>query len=165
MTKQTLSVTEMFSSIMELLEQAGYAKHTLWGNMYGSIRSVVSFYHEKGICDYDPAVTLEFLQTVERRYRDGEICREYYNAQKRAARKFEMFHATGTLTWECTKRTSKYQLNEEYSRLLDAFLLAGFFFYFPGNRLAIPSYVIVNSSFVTENRELIEAFQLPDDFF
>ena len=29
MTKQTLSVTEMFSSIMELLEQAGYAKHTL----------------------------------------------------------------------------------------------------------------------------------------
>ena len=43
--------------------------------------------------------------------------------------------------------------------------LAGFFFYFPGNRLAIPSYVIVNSSFVTENRELIEAFQLPDDFF
>ena len=100
MTKQTLSVTEMFSSIMELLEQAGYAKHTLWGNMYGSIRSVVSFYHEKGICDYDPAVTLEFLQTVERRYRDGEICREYYNAQKRAARKFEMFHATGTLTWK-----------------------------------------------------------------
>lgn len=122
MTKQTLSVTEMFSSIMELLEQAGYAKHTLWGNMYGSIRSVVSFYHEKGICDYDPAVTLEFLQTVERRYRDGEICREYYNAQKRAARKFEMFHATGTLTWECIKRTSKYQLNEEYSRLLEGFL-------------------------------------------
>ena len=122
MTKQTLSVTEMFSSIMELLEQAGYAKHTLWGNMYGSIRSVVSFYHEKGICDYDSAVTLEFLQTVERRYRDGEICREYYNAQKRAARKFEMFHATGTLTWECTKRTSKYQLNGEYSRLLNAFL-------------------------------------------
>lgn len=31
MTKQPLSVTEMFSSIMELLEQAGYAKHTLWG--------------------------------------------------------------------------------------------------------------------------------------
>ncbi len=29
MAKQTLSVTEMFSSIMELLEQAGYAKHTL----------------------------------------------------------------------------------------------------------------------------------------
>ena len=56
MTKQPLSVTEMFSSIMELLEQAGYAKHTLWGNMYGSIRSVVSFYHEKGICNYDPAV-------------------------------------------------------------------------------------------------------------
>ena len=50
---------------MELLEQAGYAKHTLWRNMYGSIRSVVSFYHEKGICDYDPAVTHEFIQTVE----------------------------------------------------------------------------------------------------
>lgn len=45
MTKQPLSVTEMFSSIMELLEQAGYAKHTLWGNMYGSLRSIVSFYH------------------------------------------------------------------------------------------------------------------------
>lgn len=88
---------------MELLEQAGYAKHTLWGNMYGSIRSVVSFYHEKGICNYDPAVTHEFIQTVEQRYREGEICREYYNAQKRAARKFEMFHSTGTLTWECTK--------------------------------------------------------------
>lgn len=122
MTKQPLSVTEMFSSIMELLEQAGYAKHTLWGNMYGSLKSVVSFYNEKGLNDYDPAVTLEFLQTVEKRYREGGIGREYYNAQKRAARKFEMFHATGTLTWECTKRTSKYQLNEEYSRLLEGFL-------------------------------------------
>ena len=104
MTKQPLSVTEMFSSIMELLEQAGYAKHTLWGNMYGSLKSVVSFYKEKGLNDYDPAVTLEFLQTVEKRYREGGIGREYYNAQKRAARKFEMFHTTGTLTWECTKK-------------------------------------------------------------
>ena len=70
---------------MELLEQAGYAKHTLWGNMYGSLKSVVSFYKEKGLNDYDPAVTLEFLQTVEKRYREGGIGREYYNAQKRAA--------------------------------------------------------------------------------
>ena len=62
MTKQPLSVTEMFSSIMELLEQAGYAKHTLWGNMYGPIRGVVNFYHEKGICNYDPAVTHEFIR-------------------------------------------------------------------------------------------------------
>ena len=115
----------MFSSIMELLEQAGYAKHTLWGNMYGSLKSVVSFYKEKGLNDYDPAVTLEFLQTVEKRYREGGIGREYYNAQKRAARKFEMFHTTGTLTWECTKRISKYQLNEEYSRLLKGFLSSG----------------------------------------
>lgn len=88
---------------MELLEQAGYAKHTLWGNMYGSLKSVVSFYKEKGLNDYDPAVTLEFLQTVEKRYREGGIGREYYNAQKRAARKFEMFHTTGILTWECKK--------------------------------------------------------------
>ena len=65
MTKQPLSVTEMFSSIMELLEQAGYAKHALWGNMYGSLKSVVSFYHVKVLSDYDPAITLEFLQTVE----------------------------------------------------------------------------------------------------
>lgn len=122
MTKQPLPVTEMFSSIMELLEQAGYARHTLWGNMYGSLKSVVSFYHEKGICNYDPAVTLEFLQAVEKRYREGGIGREYYNAQKRAAIRFEMFHSTGTLTWECTRRKSKYQLNDEYSRLLEAFL-------------------------------------------
>ena len=122
MTKQPISVTEMFSSIMELLENAGYAKHALWGNMYGSLRSIVSFYHEKGLNDYDPAVTLEFLQAVEKRYRECGIGREYYNAQKRAARKFEMFHSTGTLTWECTKRISKYRLNEEYSRLLEAFL-------------------------------------------
>lgn len=122
MTKQPLPVTELFSSIMELLEQAGYAKHALWGNMYGSLRSVVSFYHEKRLSDYDPSVTHEFLQTVEKRYREGDIGREYYNAQKRAARKFEMFHSTGTLSWECTKRKSKYRLNEEYSRLLEAFL-------------------------------------------
>ena len=122
MTKQPLSVTEMFSNIMELLEQAGYAKHTLWGNMYGSLRSVVSFYHEKGLDDYDPAVTLEFLQAVEKRYREGSIGREYYNAQKRAARKFEMLHSTGSLTWECTRRVSKYRLNDEYSRLPETFL-------------------------------------------
>lgn len=122
MTNQSLPVTEMFYSIMELLEQAGYAKHTLWGNMYGSLKSVVSFYQGKGVNDYDPEITREFLQTVEKRYREGGIGREYYNSQKRAAQKFEVYYATGTLTWECTKRKSKYQLNEEYNRLLDAFL-------------------------------------------
>ena len=109
MTNQSLPVTEMFYSIMELLEQAGYAKHTLWGNMYGSLKSVVSFYQEKGVNDYDPEITREFLQTVEKRYREGGIGREYYNSQKRAAQKFEVYYATGTLTWECTKRPHQDQ--------------------------------------------------------
>ena len=122
MAKKTFTVTEMFSDIMELLEQTGYAKHTLWGNMYGTLKSVVSFYQEKGADDYDTEITNEFLQAVEKRYREGGISRDYYNAQKRAAKKFQVFYETGTLTWECTKRKSKYQLNEEYNRLLDMFL-------------------------------------------
>lgn len=122
MAKKTFTVTEMFSDIMELLEQTGYAKHTLWGNMYGALKSVVSFYQEKGADDYDTEITNEFLQAVEKRYREGGISRDYYNAQKRAAKKFQVFYETGTLTWECTKRKSKYQLNEEYNRLLDTFL-------------------------------------------
>ena len=122
MVKQSFVITEMFLSIMELLEQAGYAKHNLWGNMYGSLRSIVSFYQEKGIQTYDPEITQEFLQVVEKRYKEGKIGREYYYAQKRAVKKFEVFYATGTLTWECTKRTSKYLLNEEYQRLLENFL-------------------------------------------
>lgn len=64
MTKQPLSVTEMFSSIMELLEQAGYAKHTLWGNMYGSLKSVVSFYKEKGLNDYDQVTQMIAAEAV-----------------------------------------------------------------------------------------------------
>ena len=122
MAKKTFTVTEMFSDIMELLEQTGYAKHTLWGNMYGALKSVVSFYQEKGADDYDTEITNEFLQAVEKRYREGGISRDYYNAQKRAAKKFQVFYETETLTWECTKRKSKYQLNEEYNRLLDTFL-------------------------------------------
>ena len=122
MAKKFFTVSEMFSSIMELLEQAGYAKRTLWGNMYGSLKSVVSFYHERGVDEYDTEITNEFLQAVEKRYREGGISRDYYNSQKRAAKKFQVFYETGTLTWECTKRKSKYQLNEEYNRLLDAFL-------------------------------------------
>lgn len=122
MAKKKFTVTEMFSEIMKLLEQTGYAKHTLWGNMYGSLKSVVSFYQEKGVDDYDTAITNEFLQAVEKRYREGGISRDYYNAQKRAAKKFQVFYETGTLTWECTNRKSKYQLNEEYNRLLDTFL-------------------------------------------
>ena len=122
MAKKTFTVTEMFSDIMELLELTGYAKHTLWGNMYGTLKSVVSFYQEKGADDYDTEITNEFLQAVEKRYREGGISRDYYNAQKRAAKKFQVFYETGNLTWECTKRKSKYQLNEEYNRLLDTFL-------------------------------------------
>ena len=49
----------MFSDIMELLEQTGYAKHTLWGNMYGASKSVVSFYQEKGADDYDTEIIIQ----------------------------------------------------------------------------------------------------------
>lgn len=122
MSHQPILVAAMVTPIMEILETFGYDKHTLWGNMYPDFMFIVRFYRQQGVALYDPAVTKGYVQAVHKRYKNKEISRSHYGKQRKAASRMDEFYYTGTLEWSCNKRETKFQLNKEYTQLLDAFL-------------------------------------------
>lgn len=122
MNQQPMLIADMVTPIMEILESSGYERHALWGNMYSDFMFVVRFYRRQGKTFYDPEVTKEYIQSMYSRYKGGKISRAHYVKLKKAAVRLEEFYLTGTLKWSCSKRKSKFQLNKEYTRLLEAFL-------------------------------------------
>lgn len=122
MNHQSLPVADMVAPIMEILETFGYDRRTLWGNMYSDFMFIVRFYRKQNVTLYNPEITKFYVQSVYNRYKNKEICRSHYVKLKKAASRMDEFYLTGTLQWSCNKRESKFQLNEEYTRLLDAFL-------------------------------------------
>ncbi len=124
MSKKQVTVADMLPEIMEILETFGYEKHTLWGTMYGDFSGLVSYYRQQGIAFYDPEVTAGYVRIVEGKYRDGTYSRNHCSNLKRAARRFEEFYSTGTLSWHCNRRESKFKLNKEYQALLEEYLLS-----------------------------------------
>lgn len=122
MNQQSIPVADMVAPIMEILENAGYDRHTLWGNMYSDFMFIVRLHHKQGKTCYDPAVTQSYVQSMYNRYKAKEISRSHYMKQKKAASRLDEFYLTGTLKWSCCKRESKFQLNKKYTCLLDAFL-------------------------------------------
>lgn len=124
MSKKQAAVTDMLPEILEILETFGYEKHTLWGTMYGDFTGLVNYYRQHGIACYDPEVTAGYVRTVEEKYRNGSFSRSHCSNLKRAARRFDEFYSTGTLSWKCNRRESKFKLNAEYQALLDEYLLS-----------------------------------------
>lgn len=122
MNHQPLPIADMVAPILEILETTGYDKRTLWGNMYPDFMFIVRFYRKQNVTLYDPEITKGYVQTMYDRYKNQEICRSHYVKIRKAASRMDEFYLTRTLQWSCSKRESKFQLNEEYSRLLDAFL-------------------------------------------
>jgi hypothetical protein len=57
MEQYVVYVKDMLSPIMDFLENCGYDKHTLWGNMYNDFSSIMRFYEKLGFEYYDPPVT------------------------------------------------------------------------------------------------------------
>lgn len=122
MVKKQITMTEMLPALMEILESYGYEKHTLWGSMFGGFLCISRYYRDNGYEYYDPTVTDAFTTGIKQRYKDGEISRCYYGFLCKAASRLNEFYNTGTLEWNCNKRETKFKLNHEYTRLLDAFL-------------------------------------------
>lgn len=122
MTKAPVTITEMLPKIMDILESYGYEKHYLWGTMYGNFSCIARYYRDRGIVYYDPSVTNAFLKDFKVRYRNKEFARTYYSTVCKAASRLNEFFYNGTLEWNCNKRGTKFELNQEYTRLLDAFL-------------------------------------------
>lgn len=122
MNQRPIPVAEMIPPILDLLDQAGYSKHTLWGDMYLTFQFIVRFYRKHGKSCYDPVLTKSYISTLYHQYQSKEISGAHYRQQKKAALRMDEYYRTGTLTWTFDKKESKYQLNEEYTRLMNAFL-------------------------------------------
>ena len=48
MEQYVVYVKDMLSPIMDFLENCGYDKHTLWGNIYNDFSSIMRFYEKLG---------------------------------------------------------------------------------------------------------------------
>ena len=121
MRDQPILLSDMIPQVMSLLEGYGYEKHTLWGSMYGVFSSIKTFYAEQAITNYDPEITKAFVARARNRYESGTISRPFFYDQCRAAKWLDEFYLTGRLEWSWNRPQSKFELNEEYSNLLDMF--------------------------------------------
>lgn len=122
MPKVPILISEMLPQIMDILEGYGYERHSLWGTMYGHFSCILRYYRDNGVIYYDPNVTNAFVQKLRHRYDNKEVSRNYYCMVCKAVSRLNEFYHTGTLEWNCNKRGTKFKLNQEYTRLLDAFL-------------------------------------------
>lgn len=73
MKDKSILLNEMIPKILATLEEYGYEKHTLWGNIYGVFSSLKAFYAEQGITTYDPETTKAFVERARARYELGAI--------------------------------------------------------------------------------------------
>jgi len=48
MEQQMVYVKDILSPVMNFLEDCGYDKHTLWGNMYNDFYSIIRFHRKLG---------------------------------------------------------------------------------------------------------------------
>lgn len=122
MEQQIVYVKDMLSPIMNFLENCGYDKHTLWGNMYNDFSSIIRFYNKLGFEYYNPSVTKEYVDEIYLKYQKGEISRSFYLKIRKAGERLDEFYHTEKLDLSSNKKQSKFILNEENSKLLSLFL-------------------------------------------
>lgn len=122
MNNVSKNAAEMVSQCCEFLENAGYDKHALWGNVYSQFMSVVKYLKMHGHTDYVPDLADAFVAESRENYISGKISRNIYKNRQRAVRRMNEFYEGGIITHNVERRISKYQLCVEYERLRSGFL-------------------------------------------
>ncbi len=122
MEQQTIYVKDILSPVITILEDCGYDKHTLWGNMYNDFSSIIRFYNKIGVKLYDPVITKKYVDKIYLKYKNGELSRSFYLKIRKAGERLDEFYYTKTLDLSSNKKQSKFILNEENSKLLSLFL-------------------------------------------
>ena len=83
MEQYVVYVKDMLSPIMDFLENCGYDKHTLWGNMYNNFSSIMRFYEKLGFEYYDPPVTKKYINEIWLKYQKDEISNSSLKAKSK----------------------------------------------------------------------------------
>lgn len=122
MQKRQIKVSDLAMECLHVLEQFGYDKHTLWGNIYSEFFSIVRFYRANNKEFYDPKFTKEFCKHVNNRYYNGEIGRSFKSKMIRAAIQMDECFYTENITWKSENTASRFKLSEEFVSLRNSFL-------------------------------------------
>lgn len=122
MSNVSKNAAEMAVQCVEFLENAGYDRHALWGNVYSHFMSIVRYLKKHGHTEYVPELADAFVDESHERYISGEISRSTYKDYQRAVRRMNEFYEGGIITHNVERRGSRYQLCDEYERLRSGFL-------------------------------------------
>lgn len=119
--QERITIHELTAKVLAGFKQAGFSDTTIWRTYMPLIGVIENYFRKTDHIYYDPAVTEEFIQLQQERYKRGELSSSY-RMYRSAARRMNEVYMTGKISVPSMVNPSRYVLNEEHGRLLDSFL-------------------------------------------
>ena len=123
MRTDNVTIGELTTQMVVEAKRLGFSEATIWRHWMPRAGIVAKYYRERGLCVYDPAVTDEFLQKIERRCEEGEVTANYLRNMRQITGRLNEFYLTGTLRMDVTLHGTKYVLSSCNERLVDLFVV------------------------------------------
>ena len=122
MEEKTMTIGEMAAQMVAEAKRLGFSEATIWRSWMPGVGMVAKYYHEQGLCVYDPVITDSFLKKIEGRYVSEEVSYGYLRQMRQITRRLNEFYLTGTLRIDATQHGTKYVLSSRGERLVDLFV-------------------------------------------
>ena len=97
MEEKTMTIGEMAAQMVAEAKRLGFSEATIWRSWMPGVGMVAKYYHEQGLCVYDPVITDNFLKKIEGRYVSEEVSYGYLRQMRQITRRLNEFYLTGTL--------------------------------------------------------------------
>ncbi len=123
MEKTNVTISELTTLMMNEARRLGFSETTIWRNWMHRAGMVITYYREKGVCLYDPAVTEAFVQETRQRCEAGNVSQNYLKQIRQITGRLNEFFLTGTLRMDTTVHGTRYELNSHYEHLVDLFVI------------------------------------------
>lgn len=117
-----VSIEYLVDQMIKAQLNLGIAMQTVYGGHYVCLTSIRGFFQERGEKNYSQAIMEQYLEMLQGRLDNGEICHDYYMNMLRVAERLTEIYETGRLKWSCRTKLSKFVLNDEYEKTLAGFL-------------------------------------------
>jgi len=127
MKQKQITTNALIEAVSLELEKLGYVKSYVWGSSYNAMLSIQKYHRLNGHTLYSPDIAAEFIAITDKRYADGEICREYKSSMHRAVKRLDEYFFCERLSCICNTYEPKPTLCSEFQNLLDKFMASGDF--------------------------------------
>lgn len=122
MDATNVTISELTTQMMNEARRLGFSEATIWRNWMHRAGMVITYYRERGVCLYDPAITEAFVQETRQRCTTGIVSKNYLKQILQITGRLNEFFLTGTLRMDTTVHGTRYELSSHYEHLVDLFV-------------------------------------------